>query len=165
MVTYSNIRVVAYDANLSKKKILYLQNCSTHQLIQSGHVAYDVSVLGTIWIPHFRMKFYWIRSSTKENNPSETMKLWVSILRQNSGWKGSDKQVIDIYITVMFRTFTNTDLGACDVNYSCRYLYLTLYSTHILRFNIVINIGGNAILNRWKGMLCTQQYKIKKGGK
>jgi hypothetical protein len=87
-------------------------------------VAYDVSALGTIWTPHFHMKFYWIRSSTKENNPSETMKLRDSTLRQNLSWKGSDKEAIDIYITVMFISFTITDFGACDVNYSCRYLCL-----------------------------------------
>jgi len=44
---------------------------STHQLIPWGRVAYDVLILGTILIPHFRTMFYWIQSSTEGNNPSE----------------------------------------------------------------------------------------------
>ena len=55
-------------------QISHKQKYSTHQLIQWGHAAYDVSVLGTILISHFHMKFYWIQSSTEENSQSEKKK-------------------------------------------------------------------------------------------
>jgi hypothetical protein len=66
---YATLYVVKKLANICTKYCTHKN--ITHQLIQWGHVAYDVSILGTILISHFHMKFCWIQSSTEENSQSE----------------------------------------------------------------------------------------------